>query len=112
MILTLTPNPSVDRTVFVDALPRGAVIRSSRGWSEPSGKGVNVALALQRHDRPATAVLPVGGSVGAQLSQMLRLIGLPVREVPVRGEIRSNISLVEPDGTVTKVNEPGPELDT
>ncbi|MBM0235522.1 hexose kinase, partial [Micromonospora sp. STR1_7] len=32
--------------------------------------------------------------------------------VPVRGEIRSNISLVEPDGTVTKVNEPGPELDT
>ncbi|MGI5148732.1 1-phosphofructokinase [Plantactinospora sp. CA-294935] len=111
MILTLTPNPSVDRTVFVDALPRGAVIRSRRGWNEPSGKGVNVALALQRHGRPVTAVLPVGGSVGAQLSQMLRLAGLPVREVPVRGEIRSNISLVEPDGTVTKVNEPGPELD-
>ncbi|AVT31648.1 1-phosphofructokinase [Plantactinospora sp. BC1] len=111
MILTLTPNPSVDRTVFVDALPRGAVIRSRRGWSEPSGKGVNVALALQRHGRSATAVLPVGGSVGAQLSRMLRLAGLPVREVPVRGEIRSNISLVEPDGTVTKVNEPGPALD-
>ncbi|MEN3614557.1 1-phosphofructokinase [Plantactinospora sp. ZYX-F-223] len=111
MILTLTPNPSVDRTVFIDALPRGTVIRSRRGWNEPSGKGVNVALALQRHGRPVTAVLPVGGSVGAQLSEMLRLAGLPVREVPVRGEIRSNISLVEPDGTVTKVNEPGPELD-
>ncbi|MEE6258018.1 1-phosphofructokinase [Plantactinospora sonchi] len=111
MILTLTPNPSVDRTVPVDALPRGAVIRSRRGRSEPSGKGVNVALALRSHGRSATAVLPVGGPVGAQLSQMLRLAGLPVREVPVRGGIRSNISLVEPDGTVTKVNEPGPELD-
>ncbi|MEQ4305301.1 1-phosphofructokinase [Plantactinospora sp. B6F1] len=110
MILTLTPNPSVDRTVVVDALTRGAVIRSRRGWNEPSGKGVNVALALHRHGRPATAVLPVGGAVGAQLSQMLRVAGLPVREVPVRGEIRSNISLVEPDGTVTKVNEPGPAL--
>ncbi|MFC6021690.1 1-phosphofructokinase [Plantactinospora solaniradicis] len=110
MILTLTLNPSVDRTVFVDALPRGAVIRSRRGWSEPSGKGVNVALALHRHGLPATAVLPVGGSVGAQLSEMLGRAGLPVRQVAVRGEIRSNISLVEPDGTVTKVNEPGPEL--
>jgi 1-phosphofructokinase len=110
VILTLTPNPSVDRTVFVDDLPRGAVIRSRRSWSEPSGKGVNVALALQRHGLPATAVLPVGGSVGTQLSQMLKQAQLSAREVAIGGDIRSNISLVEPDGTVTKVNEPGPEL--
>ncbi|MBF9127550.1 1-phosphofructokinase [Plantactinospora sp. S1510] len=110
MIVTLTLNPSVDRTVVVDALPRGAVIRSRRAWSEPSGKGVNVALALHRHGLPATAVLPVGGAVGAQLSDMLGRMELPVRVVTIRDEIRSNISLVEPDGTVTKVNEPGPEL--
>jgi 1-phosphofructokinase len=99
VILTLTPNPSVDRTVFVDALRRGAVIRSRRSWSEPSGKGVNVALALQRHGLPATAVLPVGGSVGTQLSQMLNQARLSAREVAIGGDIRSNISLVEPDGT-------------
>ena len=44
MILTVTPNPSVDRTVFLEALIRGSVNRSVRSWSEPSGKGVNVAL--------------------------------------------------------------------
>lgn len=111
MIITVTPNPSVDRTLFVDALPRGAVIRSARSRSEPSGKGVNVALALRAHDHDVVAVLPVGGGVGRQIEQMLRVADVPVVTVPISGEIRSNISLVEPDGTVTKINEAGPLLD-
>jgi 1-phosphofructokinase len=111
MIVTLTPNPSVDRTVHIDALPRGEVIRARQSRSEPSGKGVNVALALRAHRHPVLAVLPVGGPVGAQLAGMLRAYGVAHRTVPVAGDIRSNVSLVEPDGTVTKVNEPGPVLD-
>lgn len=110
MIVTVTPNPSVDRTVFLDDLTRGAVNRSRRSYSEPSGKGINVALALLAHGRPVQAVLPVGGSVGAQLDQMLDRAELDTVRVPVTGEIRSNISLVQPDGTVTKVNEAGPRL--
>jgi 1-phosphofructokinase len=111
MIITLTPNPSVDRTVFIDALPHGTVIRSRRSRSEPSGKGVNVALALRAHLHDVIAVLPVGGSVGAQLLTMLRAADVAHVTVPIAGDIRSNISLVEPDGTVTKVNEAGPALD-
>ncbi|MEV1286616.1 1-phosphofructokinase [Micromonospora sp. NPDC049679] len=111
MIITLTPNPSVDRTVFIDALPRGTVIRSSRSRSEPSGKGVNVALALRAHHHDVVAVLPVGGAVGTQLVEMLRATDVAHLTVPIAGDIRSNISLVEPDGTVTKVNERGPALD-
>jgi 1-phosphofructokinase len=111
MIITVTPNPSVDRTVFIDALPRGAVIRSRRSRSEPSGKGVNVALALRAHGHDVIAVLPVGGGVGTQIVEMLRVADVPLITVPVAGEVRSNISLVEPDGTVTKVNEAGPVLD-
>ncbi|WP_349878130.1 1-phosphofructokinase [Micromonospora sp. HUAS YX12] len=110
MIITLTPNPSVDRTVFIDALPRGSVIRSGRSRSEPSGKGVNVALALRAHGHDVIAVLPVGGSTGTQLGEMLRAAGVAHHTVPITGEVRSNISLVEPDGTVTKVNERGPAL--
>jgi 1-phosphofructokinase len=110
MIVTVTPNPSVDRTVFIESLRRGAVLRSRRGWSEPSGKGVNVALALARHGCPAAAVLPVGGPAGAHLTEMLRHFGLDYRAVPVTGDVRNNVSLVEPDGTVTKINESGPVL--
>ncbi|WP_028932759.1 1-phosphofructokinase [Pseudonocardia spinosispora] len=110
MIVTLTPNPSVDRTIFVDALPPGTVVRATESFSEPSGKGVNVSLALHAHGTPTVAVLPLGGAVGAQLAGMLDGRGLPYRPVPVTGEVRANISLVQPDGTVTKINEGGPTL--
>jgi 1-phosphofructokinase len=111
MILTLTPNPSVDRTVFLDTLTLGSVNRSTRSWNEPSGKGINVALALLSHGKTVRAVLPVGGSVGAQLRQMLSRAELDTARIPIAGEIRTNISLAQPDGTVTKINETGPRLD-
>ena len=110
MIVTVTPNPSVDRTLFIDALRRGQVMRSKRSLAEPSGKGVNVSLALHAHQHPTTAVLPIGGPSGAQLAQMLSGSGVAFRPVPVSGMIRSNVSLAESDGTVTKINESGPSL--
>jgi 1-phosphofructokinase len=110
VIVTVTPNPSVDRTVFIEALRPGKIMRSTRSWSEPSGKGVNVALALQAHGRPTLAVLPVGGPAGAHLVEMLNRAGLGYQTVPMAGEVRSNISLIQPDGVVTKINEQGPTL--
>ncbi len=110
MIVTLTPNPSVDRTVFIDDVVLGSVNRSQRSRSEPSGKGVNVALALHAHEVPVRAVVTAGGSVGAQLRQMLGAAGLDTVIVPIAGEIRSNISLTQPNGCVTKINEAGPCL--
>jgi 1-phosphofructokinase len=110
MIVTVTPNPSVDRTLFIGALTRGQVTRATHSLAEPSGKGVNISLALHAHRHPTTAVLPIGGSTGAQLAQMLTGSGVAFRPVPVGGSIRSNISLAESDGTVTKINESGPSL--
>jgi 1-phosphofructokinase len=110
VIVTVTPNPAVDRTVFVDALRPGTITHGARSWSEPSGKGVNVALALHAHQRPALAVLPVGGPAGAHLVGMLNYAGLDYAAVPIEGEVRVNISIIEPDGVVTKLNESGPTL--
>ena len=110
MIVTVTPNPAVDRTVFVDALRPGAITHGARSWSEPSGKGVNVALALQAHQRPTVAVLPVGGPAGVHLVDMLERAGLEYQAVPIAGDVRVNISIVQPDGVVTKINERGPAL--
>jgi 1-phosphofructokinase len=110
MIVTVTPNPSVDRTVFIDSLPRGAILRSTRSWSEPSGKGVNVALALAAHGYQAAAILPIGGPAGVHLAEMLHQFRVDYRAVHIAGDVRVNISLVEPDGTVTKINEIGPAL--
>jgi 1-phosphofructokinase len=110
VIVTLTPNPSVDRTVEVDALVRGAVSRADGGRVDPGGKGVNIAGALVAHGHDAIAVLPSGGLEGVQLAELLKGEGIPSVQMPIAGSIRANISVVEPDGTVTKFNEPGPLL--
>jgi 1-phosphofructokinase len=110
MIVTLTPNPSLDRTLFLDTFTRGAVNRCTATLVEPSGKGINVALALHRHGVPALALLPSGGPAGEQLVQLLVAAGLPYRTVTITGAIRTNVSMIEADGTSSKINEPGPTL--
>ncbi|MEV2274500.1 1-phosphofructokinase [Nocardiopsis sp. NPDC049922] len=108
MILTLTPNPSVDHTLEVDQLVRGEVLRVRTTRAHPGGKGVNVARALRGAGVPTRALLPVGGGGGAELTTLLG--DLPRVTVPIQGETRGNIAVTEADGTTTKLNAPGPVL--
>ncbi len=110
MIVTFTANPSVDRTAEVDALVRGAVIRARAIHVDGGGKGVNVTRALCANGYPSLAVLPSGGAEGEQLLSLLRAERLVVEAVPIAGAIRANVTIAEPDGTTTKINEPGPRL--
>src|SRR5215217_2047041 len=110
MIVTVTPNPSLDRTLFLHTFTRGVVNRCTGTLVEPSGKGINVGLALHGHGLPVLAVFPVGGPAGDQLVQLLDLAGLPYRTVPITGTVRTNVSMIEADGTTSKLNEPGPAL--
>ncbi|MFE4538796.1 1-phosphofructokinase [Streptomyces scopuliridis] len=110
MILTVTPNPSLDRTYEVPALDRGEVLRATAERMDPGGKGVNVSRAVAAAGRRTVAVLPLGGAPGALVAELLAGQGIEVAPVPVVGATRSNIALAEPDGTLTKINAPGPEL--
>ncbi|WP_020657405.1 1-phosphofructokinase [Amycolatopsis benzoatilytica] len=110
MIVTVTPNPSLDRTAQLGVLRRGEVLRASRVRLDPGGKGVNVSRALAAAGSPTVALLPAGGPVGERLADLLAPEGVPVVAVPIAGTTRSNITLVEADGTTTKINEPGPEI--
>lgn len=109
MIVTLTVNPSLDRTVELDrGLARGGVQRAAAAHQEPGGKGVNVCRALTASGIASLAVLP--GDTGDPVLTGLRAAGVPFRNLPIGTTLRSNITLTEPDGTTTKVNEPGPSL--
>lgn len=110
MIVTLTLNPSVDRTVEVETLARGEVTRAVGGRVDPGGKGINVSRALASHGLPTRAVVTLGGAEGEHLVTLLRDTGIEIVPVRIHGAIRSNITIVEPDGTTTKINEPGAEL--
>lgn len=110
MITTLTLNPSLDRTLDIDRLDRGEVLRVASPSVEVGGKGINVARALHQAGVPAVAVFPVGGPDGSQVERGLAEIGVDHRVVTITGSTRTNITIVESDGTVTKLNEPGPSL--
>ena len=110
MIVTLTLNPSVDRTVEVETLARGEVTRAVGGRVDPGGKGINVSRALAAHGLPTRAVVTVGGAEGEHLVTLLWDTGIEIVPVRIHGAIRSNITIVEPDGTTTKINEPGAQL--
>jgi 1-phosphofructokinase len=110
MIVTFTANPSVDRTSEVDRLTRGAVTRARAIRVDAGGKGVNVTRALSANGHASLAVLPSGGAEGTQLLALLEDEGLRVWSVAISGAIRANVTIVEPDGTTTKINEPGPVL--
>ncbi|GAA2657582.1 1-phosphofructokinase [Paractinoplanes durhamensis] len=110
MIVTVTFNPSVDRALEVDQLVRGEVLRAGGSRIDPGGKGVNVSRALLANGVHTRAIMPAGGAEGDQLVALLGAEGVDTIAVPITGRTRSNITLAEPDGTVTKVNEPGPEM--
>lgn len=110
MIVTVTPNPSIDRTVALTGpLTRGAVHRVSSVTTEPGGKGVNVARALTLAGLDAVAVLPAPAT--DPLVAALSASSVSFRCVPTAGTIRTNLAITEHDGTTTKLNEPGAALD-
>jgi fructose-1-phosphate kinase PfkB-like protein len=109
VIVTITPNPSIDRTLQVQEVRRGEVIRARAASSEAGGKGINVSRALAVMGVATIAVAPASSTTRTRLDDLIDG-STSLRTIPIAGDIRVNLSLVEPDGTVTKINEPGPTL--
>jgi 1-phosphofructokinase len=110
MIVTVTPNPSLDITLGLDRFIHGGINRVQSSLREPSGKGLNVSLALHASGADTIAVLPLGGPAGRELAGLAEAYGVRLRIISIDGTVRSNVSLIESDGAATKLNEPGPEL--
>ena len=106
MILTVTPNPSIDRTVVLPgSLVRGAVHRADAVLFQPGGKGVNISRACVAAGEPTVAVLPVGAD-DPFVTELVHA-GVTVRPSPPAGPMRINLTINEPDGTTTKINTSG-----
>jgi len=110
MIVTLTPNPSIDRTVgLTSRLERGAVLRAESVTSQSGGKGVNISRAAVAAGVPTIAVLPAEKD-DPYVLELLR-DGIDCRPERPVGPVRVNLTITEPDGTTTKINSPGAVVD-
>ena len=106
MILTLTPNPSIDRTItLAGELVRGQVQRVVSVTSQAGGKGVNISRASVAAGEPTLAVLPA--TKDDPFVMELLAAGIDCRPVQPAGDVRVNVTITEPDGTTTKLNSPG-----
>ena len=107
MIITVTLNPAVDRTMHVPKFCAGRVNRATSSRIDAGGKGINVSKALKELGCDSIACGLIAGRYGRLIKEQLTAAGIKYDFVEVPGETRLNVKIISDDGTHTDINEPG-----
>ncbi|MGH2981707.1 MAG: 1-phosphofructokinase family hexose kinase [Solirubrobacterales bacterium] len=111
MIITVTLNAAIDRTVAVPNFRQGNRHRSVESRTVAGGKGVNVARALALLGKPVIAAGLAGGPTGQRLVEELTDESILHDLTPIAQESRINLAVIDPtSGEQTEINERGPEV--
>ena len=112
MIVTVTLNAAIDRTLIVPNFQLGHRHRASSANTSAGGKGVNVARALKRLGIPVVCTGLAGGRAGVSIVERLTSEGLLNDFVRIRGESRTSTAVIDPTSSrATEINEWGPEVE-
>ena len=112
MIVTVTLNAAIDRTLTVPNFQLGQRHRASAGLTLAGGKGINVARALKRLGVPVVATGLAGGRTGTRIIEELTGEAILNDFVRIAGESRTSTAVVDPTGgTYTEINEWGPHVE-
>ena len=110
-LVTVTPNPSIDRLYELDRLVRGEVNRPVTETLVAGGKGLNVARAATALGAEVRAVGLLAGHAGRWMADALAAEGIVGRWTWTDGETRSCFAIHDiDDGTLTELNEAGPTV--
>jgi len=111
MILTVTPNPMLDKTLYVSKLAIGATHRAQRAITIGSGKGINVARTLLQLGEQVLATGFLGGYTGEQVRKLLDDEKISHDFVETKAPTRIGFTVFdETPNDYTAIFEPGPEL--
>jgi 1-phosphofructokinase family hexose kinase len=104
-------NPAIDRTIAVDrlAFDDRAYILSSK--DSPGGRGINACCVIHSFGGKAHSIIPAGGECGARFEHYMKDCGFATTTVPIRNDIRLNLTITDRHGLTVKLNEIGPRLD-
>lgn len=108
MIITVTMNPAIDKTVDVNTLERGELNRITHVEYDAGGKGINVSKTIRELGGVSIATGFLGGNAGRTIEQVLKERDISSDFIWVSGETRTNTKVFEEAGSVTELNEPGP----
>jgi 1-phosphofructokinase family hexose kinase len=111
MIITVTLNPALDKTLEVPNFTPGRRHRTVDQVTMPGGKGVNVARAIKRLGQPVIATGLAGGATGTRIVEALNDEAILNAFVRIREESRTNTAVLDPTtGSHTEINERGPAV--
>lgn len=110
LVLTVTLNPSIDRTINLSSLAIGQINRAQSITLDPGGKGVNVSRAAHATGIQTHAILVCGELGAAWMDGQLTRASIAHTIIEGGDAVRSNMTIVASDGVVTKINEPGSTL--
>ena len=112
MIVTVTLNAALDRTLTVPNFQPGHRHRASQGLTLAGGKGINVARALKRLDVPVVATGLAGGRTGTRIVEELTAEAILNDFVRIGDESRTSTAVVDPTtSSYTEINEWGPHVE-
>jgi 1-phosphofructokinase/tagatose 6-phosphate kinase len=112
VIVTVTMNAAIDRTLTVPNFQRGQRHRASDGLTLAGGKGINIARALKLLGVPVVATGLAGGQTGTRIVEALTGEAILNDFVRIEGESRTSTAIVDPTGgSYTEVNEWGPQVE-
>lgn len=112
LIITVTMNAALDRTLTVPNFQPGQRHRASGWLTLAGGKGINIARALKRLDVPVVATGLAGGRTGDGIVSELNREGILNDFVRIGDESRTSTAVVDPTGgSYTEINEWGPHVD-
>ena len=111
MILTVTLNTAIDKTLAVPNFRLGRRHRTVEQTTMPGGKGVNVARVLKTLGAPVIATGLAGGATGTRIVEQLTQLSVLSDFVRIREESRTNTAVIDPTtGEQTEINERGPSV--
>ena len=112
MIITVTLNPALDKTVEIPDFSLDAVNRITAMRTDPGGKGLNVSKVIAKLGGTSTVVGVLGGTTGRRIADAMDALGIACQFTFVEGETRTNLKVIDPARhTNTDLNEPGLTVD-